>query len=658
MTEEVFFHFTLGPVQTFVAQARRTRDFWAGSFLLSTLAAVAMRETEEQGGEIAFPLPNADFMAALVGTPNATLPQQGLVPNRFKARVPAGFDGDAVSRAVRIAWVAISDLAWKRLPSDLRDWHPKMSAIWSRQIGIDLASGEPDGSDPLWEMAWALGSTRDGEDLLDRRKNLRCGTPPAEPGMKCMLMDGWQELSGAERPGQRKESEAFWEALRRHVNRHNRSDLREDEQLCAIAIVKRLFPHAFQQLRCPMPSGWTLHGWKLETGVPSTAYLSAAPWLADLLEAIDPAAAGRFRKAALKVGQAGESRTHLPLVREAAPSQSDVARLADLDGDLFFETSLANPREFPDQQKAFQLRSLLAGLRALPHPAPKSPGEKLGDPDPYFAVLAMDGDRLGSNMAVPDKQQDISEALALFAEEVPSIVHKESGFLVYAGGDDVIALLPVPQALPCALALRRHYTECFAETTVASTLSGAVHFANHKLPLTHNLRNAHLLLDEVAKDARGRDAIAVQVTSRGGELIRWAQPWDVALDGHDLVLAKLAEMMAEEEAPFSHRFFHRIDALLRLVNPDPDRSQRAFDDATAIELFTGELLSSSRYPVDARNGEGTSRVEKARGHVASLLHQCRPQPRRLDGSLDRGCPIEADGAFLVRFLSRRLRRRR
>ncbi|MDQ3773077.1 MAG: hypothetical protein M3461_01130 [Pseudomonadota bacterium] len=30
-------HFTLGPVQGFVAQARRTRDLWGGSFLLSWL---------------------------------------------------------------------------------------------------------------------------------------------------------------------------------------------------------------------------------------------------------------------------------------------------------------------------------------------------------------------------------------------------------------------------------------------------------------------------------------------------------------------------------------------------------------------------------------------------------------------------------------------
>ena len=62
-----YFHFTMGPVQEFVAQARRTRDFWAGSFLLSWLSAVAMREVRHQGGTIVFPLPSEAFMQALEG---------------------------------------------------------------------------------------------------------------------------------------------------------------------------------------------------------------------------------------------------------------------------------------------------------------------------------------------------------------------------------------------------------------------------------------------------------------------------------------------------------------------------------------------------------------------------------------------------------------
>ena len=42
MTTAFHLHFSLGPVQGFVVQARRTRDLWAGSFLLSRLALEAM----------------------------------------------------------------------------------------------------------------------------------------------------------------------------------------------------------------------------------------------------------------------------------------------------------------------------------------------------------------------------------------------------------------------------------------------------------------------------------------------------------------------------------------------------------------------------------------------------------------------------------------
>lgn len=111
MTAPQYFHFTLGPVQSFVAEARRTRDFWAGSFLLSWLSAVAMREIIEQKGEIVFPKLEDDFRLALTGElPSGQQPpQQGSVPNRFKARVGGDFDPEKVVEAVHIAWKALAD---------------------------------------------------------------------------------------------------------------------------------------------------------------------------------------------------------------------------------------------------------------------------------------------------------------------------------------------------------------------------------------------------------------------------------------------------------------------------------------------------------------------------------------------------------------------
>ena len=48
-------HFTLGPVQGFIGDARRTRDFWAGSFLLSWLSGHAMAALDATGKRIVFP---------------------------------------------------------------------------------------------------------------------------------------------------------------------------------------------------------------------------------------------------------------------------------------------------------------------------------------------------------------------------------------------------------------------------------------------------------------------------------------------------------------------------------------------------------------------------------------------------------------------------
>jgi CRISPR-associated protein Cmr2 len=639
-----------------------------------------MREVQAQGGKVLFPLPDGDFLRALEGGRVDRLPQQGLVPNRFKAQVAANFDPGAVCEAVRIAWVAIAGIAWKRLPAGLRERHDGLRRVWSRQIGVDLDTGRPTMPDPFWQMAWALGAESDGEDLLDRRKLLRAAMPPDEPGAKCMLMEGWQELSGTERPN-REALEEFWTPVRRHVNQRNRSDLLEGEQLCAPAFVKRLFPHDFHELKeVPMPGGWAFSGWRLATGVPSVAYLAAAPWLARAVSVVDPRSAAEFVEATkpLDAGSS-ERRTRLRIVEEAVDARGRLGDFAHLDGSVFFDSSLTGEHErelISDGMEEGKARRVIAGVRSalarLREAADPARGEEgsLGEPLPHFAVLAMDGDELGRNMAEVERQPAITDALARFAERVPEIVESHSGFLVYAGGDDVRALLPVPSALPCARSLRSHYTACFAGSGVVSTLSGAVLFAHHKLPLGHVLKDAHELLDEVAKEGRGRDAIAVQVSSRGGDLIRWAQPWTVGLgDGEELVLERLAAQMAAGDAPFSHRFFHRIEALVRLVNPDPERGSDPLDETTAIELFTAELLDSSRYRDEpeaaarsAASGRGepdepVRRIERARAHVAALLGQCRPvvrPPAGVEGGLDLDTQrrIEADGAFLVRFLER------
>ena len=101
-------HFTFGPVQSFVAQARRTRDLYAGSFLLSHLAMAAMAAVEKPG-ELVLP----DFAGL-----QKNVRDHASAPNRFIAQFDseaAAIDsGRAATQALHNAWRTIADAVWSR----------------------------------------------------------------------------------------------------------------------------------------------------------------------------------------------------------------------------------------------------------------------------------------------------------------------------------------------------------------------------------------------------------------------------------------------------------------------------------------------------------------------------------------------------------------
>ncbi|OQW86743.1 MAG: hypothetical protein BWK78_09745 [Thiotrichaceae bacterium IS1] len=250
-----YFHFTLGPVQSFVGQARRTRDLWAGSFLLSWLVAVAIKATEKQGGNIQFPLPDEEFLAYIEGgKQNGEPPRFGNIPNRFKAEVPNHFEPTQVVDSVKVAWQGLADLVWKHDLDKLVDKNSPTYALWQQQVVS------------FWEINWVLTPDSQESNGLDRRKNLRNHLPPEQSGFPCAIMGGWQELSTAEGLAQRATQREFWEKIREHT--YPKYDFSEkNEYLCAMAFIKRRFAHHFHKLHIPMPNNWQLTGWKLEPHV-------------------------------------------------------------------------------------------------------------------------------------------------------------------------------------------------------------------------------------------------------------------------------------------------------------------------------------------------------------------------------------------------------
>ena len=302
-------------------------------------------------------------------------------------------------------------------------------------------------------------------------------------------------------------------------------------------------------------------------------YIAAAPWLAQLFnKAAKKTDIGRairsllgdFHKTAHELtGEYGEWESNIQCVQDADGEKKWKA----LDGSVFFDASLENENLWENPNAALEVLRKLRALRTKAELEPVSP---------FYAVLLMDGDELGIHMSDANKQAEITKGLANFTKNVPHIVQDNNGFLIYAGGDDVLALLPLENAFGCAAALRHHYLRCFDLKLIPTSLSGAIEFAHVKMPLGKVLRDAHDLLDNLAKDGRGRDAIACRVWKPGGMTLEWAMPWQCALNDNSVIVEQLAQefqpptpTIAQPSATplFSSKFFFKIRERFELLNP-------------------------------------------------------------------------------------------
>lgn len=142
-----------------------------------------------------------------------------------------------------------------------------------------------------------------------------------------------------------------------------------------------------------------------------------------------------------------------------------------------------------------------------------------GECPPYYAILVADGDRMGkhiSEMSRVEEHQEFSNKIAAFAKGVEGIVSNHHGFTVYAGGDDVLALLPVNTALDCADKLRENFK------ATGCTMSAGI-------AVVHHIENLHVCLEWARKAEKAakkeRDSVAVALHTRGGEAHTVATQW-------------------------------------------------------------------------------------------------------------------------------------
>jgi CRISPR-associated protein Cmr2 len=657
-----YLHLTFSPVQSFVAQARRTRDLWAGSYLLAWLAGKAMAKiVADHGTAINVPDITDDKLFQAIQHPdkaddddnNNSAKSLGTLPNRFTATLP-----DHISPKHCADYAATIQREWIKLAKVVRDWIDPDKKIddrfWDRQINNH------------WEITWVMGDSA----LLDGRKNLRLPNQNEEKcneesGEKCTVCGERQELSECRktppyRPD-RNASKKWWATFKTraqanlaktHVNM-TALDLRENERLCAVCLTKRAFPLVAKQAI----------GWEVDPYYPSTAYLSAIDWLQTVLltaadkTADNPVQAAAIRTAANELVATAEKlklyhseyNTKIKCLTDTITTSGINEKLIQLDGDMFYlaaiDSDQLETRGSNDKLNKEEKQKLSRALSKLQ----KAVGSSA---TPFYALLLMDGDGMGKLLGKQDGQgrSGVSKALAAFTHAVPDIVELYNGRLIYAGGDDVFALLPVRSAIACAAACQVAYKQAFADfppdIKKAATISAAVQFAHQNIALSVVVKDAHRLLDDIAKDYTGRDALACRVWKPGGPVLTWSQPW-TAEDGGECV--QLLETVINDFHPdrqsehFSSKFFHKLRDLFELVENDG-----CFNADEIHALLVVEYLANR----ELKETDKSKKEQIAADRIKHLLALCQEQRRIVQDdkiTYEKG-HYNADAALLVRFL--------
>ena len=514
---QAFLIFSIGPVQSFIAQARRAQDLYASSRLLSRLVSAALDVIEKAQGEVLYPVRRGGDVS---------------LPNKVVALLPEphadAIAGDA-EQAVRDTWRRMADDARVTLeqyePAD-DSW----AALWNDHIR------------QLPEVYWSVSPIPAGQGLsseyrviftkaqhdFEARKRLRGFDQVEEKGPKCTMCGLRAALH---RRGE--SAREYWEAVARHPQVTG-AQLRPDgrERLCAVCAAKRF-------------GG-------LDIGTfPSVSHMATAGFKARLLKALDGdtfstelfSALTRHHSVLKRLELHEVSKELFPYLaqelRQVNPMwQTKAQELLSYDGDVLFPETFTRRRLKDSYGKEVTEAEAAEGREATEALLKAAKAADIILPRPYYAILMLDGDRMGKQLsAVRDKEEHktISQGLARFAAEmVPRIVGQEHpGRVVYAGGDDVLALLPVEHALSAATALRRAYDQAMRDLLPEPHVSVGIAIAHHLYPLEAAL-NAARSAEGAAKDAYGRNALAVHFLKRSGERVLVGAGWSFE-DGAETV---------------------------------------------------------------------------------------------------------------------------
>ncbi|AQR64910.1 type III-B CRISPR-associated protein Cas10/Cmr2 [Aquaspirillum sp. LM1] len=617
---------SFGPVQDFIAAARRSRDLWSGSWLLSEVCkAAALALYQLPGVELVFP-------AVAKTDPNALLQPNSLlsVANKLQANLAgqpsAEQIGERIQQARQAAQRRLSELAaetkscfnTRRADTGLM----LNNALWHKQLidYLECYAGwatQDEQAKISYSQAvrranlalQARKATRDFAQLASHRDDA------AGFGLPKSSLDGARETVLA--PAPNTEPEPIHAAFQREL----KLGLNPGEQLDCMGLIKRLAVKAEQ--------------------FTPVSRIAADSWLRQLPDTEQD----RLRMAYEAVYQAGKQlagtaekdASLLGLASRVTGNSGDYQTLP-FDGALLYRARLAVAQRELKNLTDDHLNALAEKLTTLADTLTPI-WRAYGEPTPYMAVLQADGDQMGAlleHIGSPEHHQQVSRALADFAGGAAEVARKHHGHVIYAGGDDVLALVPLDQAWACADALRKNFAHILAACIKKipldlphdhyPTLSVGLGIG-HMQETLNTLRDLAKRAEKLAKEgltkraeqlAKGnqhtqpRNALGIYLRSRNNAELSLRRRWD----DHDGQKALQQWQQGFLQQLLPSRLAH--DALALVEAGERARHSAAMLEAEFIRLFARTEFRSDPTQI-AENSSKPEIQAQARAHWQRCL---------------------------------------
>lgn len=602
----VFAKISIGPVQSFISTAKRTEDFWMGSYLLSYLISKGISIILKKLGPDHIIFPNVkgqplvdeilkeDFDIDV--EIDETKSQQPSLPNVVFFIAPQkNFESfiSEIKDNIFGAWQKIANdvkgkFGFTDYASKIFDEQIKSSfEFYYASVNIDttkLSEFKSFFSENIRNLAEFQGQYKENlgnywaeiyeymDKLFASNKLVRKFNYVEEQGRKCSLCGEHSAIADSlETSNSAKKLKEFWKITAKQVN-SIRLDGDGADRLCASCLVKRMAKETFFKEKFA------------ELHFPSVSSIANWSFVLDCLNLWDDDIEAKFNEYYETIKPLAEKKfsTHvfvpqniIKYLHKKLHNNNIVKKFVHLSGEWFIE-------DYVEQ-------NLVSKLKAFLNVVQKKAGKNKNiKPSIYYAVIRMDGDKMGEwisgkhpqypfnreivhsklrnntiselnklknrRSVSPSTHSFISKALNDFSLNiVQDIVENQfPGKLIYAGGDDVLAILPINYALQCAEMIRFAFSGQIKDNQIdldqkfgfyvkdenknkdkkicasmgyKSSMSAGIVFAHVKENFQSVLEQS-INCEHKAKEDLGRNAFYISIMKHSGNEIHFGLKWN------------------------------------------------------------------------------------------------------------------------------------